>query len=158
MMKCEDVRKDIHALGLSILDGRREGELREHLGACHFCQQYLSETEKVSELVRQYVKGESSLIPENVISARVDAAIEDMGSLPGQRFRWALKYLLPPLAATVALLAILFYSSGVKRETLSQRKFSATVESIEAKNATVMLVDKGMDTPKVIWIIEREDI
>ena len=61
-----------------------------------------------------------------------------------------------PLAAALALAvaALLIYPTGTERSPFNPRSFDVAVEDVESDAATVALVDKGEDLPRVIWIIE----
>ncbi len=157
-MICSDVREKIEMLKDGLLHRPQEGEVREHLDACADCRMYVDETGRIGDLLREYVKDEVGRLPENVVLKRVEASIEEAESKKRGWFLANLKYLVPAFVGAVALILILVYPSMERHEIKQQVKFTATVESIEAKNATVMIVDKGHDTPKVIWIIEREEI
>jgi predicted anti-sigma-YlaC factor YlaD len=157
-MICEDVRKKIELLKDGILNPPEEGAVKDHLGACEDCKRYVDETARIGDLLREYVKDEIDRLPENVILGRVEASIQEVEEKGKGWFLENIKYLIPAFVSAVALILILVYPSMVSRNAGRELKFAATVESIEAENATVMLVDKGADTPKVIWIIEREEI
>ena len=66
----------------------------------------------------------------------------------------ARKWFWVPAAAALAVLTLLFYSSDGARTPFRPKSFDVSVESIESDTATVALVDKGEDLPRVIWIIE----
>ena len=55
----------------------------------------------------------------------------------------------------VAVLTLLFYPLNGSRAPFHPKSFDVTVESLESDTATVALVDKGEDLPRVIWIIEN---
>jgi hypothetical protein len=50
--------------------------------------------------------------------------------------------------------ALLFYPAGTDRSPFHPSSFDVAVEDVESEVATVALVDKGEDLPRVIWIIE----
>jgi predicted anti-sigma-YlaC factor YlaD len=157
-MICSDVRKKIEPLHEGILQPAEAGAVQNHLGSCEVCKMYLEETARIGELLREYVRGEVERLPENVVLGRVEAAIQEAQE---SRKSWLfenLKFIVPAFVGVVAIILILVYPSKETRKIRPEIKFAATVESIEAENATVMIVDRGADTPKVIWIIERNEI
>lgn len=84
---------------------------------------------------------------------RVRAGIEERGEsrrVPGWIARWA----WIPAAAALAVVALLFYPTGTDRSPFHPSTFDVAVEDVESEAATVALVDKGEDLPRVIWIIE----
>jgi hypothetical protein len=68
----------------------------------------------------------------------------------GRRWLWI------PAAGALAVLALLFYPSFVNRAPYRPTSFDVAVEDLESDAATVALVDKGDDLPRVIWIIEND--
>lgn len=157
-MICSDIRNKIEPLIGGMLQPVEEGEVRKHLDTCEDCKNYVDETSRLGELLRQYVRDEVDRLPGNVIVGRVEAVLRETAEERKSWFFGKLKYLIPAMVGAVALILILVYPSMVNRTGRPDLKFAATVESIEAENATVMLVDRGADVPKVIWIIEREEI
>lgn len=157
-MACQEVQQKIDSFFAGLLDREEEGMVGEHLDSCEECTRYREETGRLGDLLREYVKEEVDLIPENVILGRVEAEIREIEEGGRGWFLGNLKYLVPAFAGALALIAILFYPSIMRYEKDPARSFAATVESVEAENATVMIVDRGRNNPKVIWIIEREDI
>lgn len=83
---------------------------------------------------------------------RVKAQIEE------RRTPWyaaaARRWFWLPAAALLAVFALLFYPSDGTRAPFHPKSFDVSVETLESDTATVALVDKGKDLPRVIWIIE----
>ena len=59
-----------------------------------------------------------------------------------------------PAAAALVVFALLFYPTKLDRSPFNPSSFDVSVEDVESDDATVALVDKGEDLPRVIWIIE----
>ena len=84
---------------------------------------------------------------------RVRAGIAERGAragAPSGAWRWA----WIPAAVALAVFALLFYPAGMDRSPFNPSTFDVSVEDVESDVATVALVDKGEDLPRVIWIIE----
>jgi hypothetical protein len=84
---------------------------------------------------------------------RVRAGIEERREAPRRR-AWIPQWAWLPAALALAVLALLFYPTGTERQPFAPRSFEVAVEDVESDVATVALVDKGEDLPRVIWIIE----
>jgi hypothetical protein len=67
---------------------------------------------------------------------------------------WIVRWAWIPAAVALAVLALLFYPAGTDRSPFHPSTFDVAVEDVESEVATVALVDKGEDLPRVIWIIE----
>jgi anti-sigma factor RsiW len=154
-MECREARQKIQDL----IDGRlppgEAAEMRDHLEACGPCAAEEAELAQVGELLRFWSAvrvGEKE--PQlSAMWTRVRAGIEERKEpwyAPVLR-RW----FLLPAAAVLAVLALLFYPFDGTRAPFHPKSFDVTVESLESDTATVALVDKGKDLPRVIWIIEN---
>jgi hypothetical protein len=84
---------------------------------------------------------------------RVRAGIAE-GRVARRRSPWVARWVWIPAAVAIALLALLFYPSRMDRSPFHPSSFDVAVEHVESDTATVALVDKGEDLPRVIWIIE----
>src|SRR4030065_384461 len=60
-----------------------------------------------------------------------------------------------PVGAPLAVWALLFSPAGTVRSPFHPSTFDVAVEDVESDVATVALVDKGEDPPRVIWVIEE---
>jgi uncharacterized membrane protein YdfJ with MMPL/SSD domain len=72
-----------------------------------------------------------------------------------RRSSWIARWAWIPAAVALAVLALLFYPAGTDRSPFHPSTFDVAVEDVESEVATVALVDKGEDLPRVIWIIEN---
>ncbi len=153
-MKCREAREKFELLKTGELPPEERENVESHVKACQECQGFLGDSERIGALLRRFVEEEISGLPEEVVVGRVRAAVRESGGR--RRFSGLVKWLLPILVGAVALVAVLFYPSFETRKT---REFSyrVSVERVEAVNAAVVLVERGEDIPKVIWIIEREE-
>jgi hypothetical protein len=84
---------------------------------------------------------------------RVRAGIEESRETR-RRSAWTARWAWIPVAAALAVSAFLFYPSGTDRLPFQPGSFDVAVEDVESDVATVALVDKGENLPRVIWIIE----
>lgn len=156
-MECRDVRRSIH----DAIDGRlppgRAAEVAGHLRGCEGCAREEEALRRVGDLVRLWAAARASAGEARLETTwtRVKGGIAE--GRPPRRMPWvaALRWLWLPAAAALAVLAVLFYPSGGKRGPFAPANFEVAVESLEAEDATVALVDRGEDLPRVIWIIEN---
>lgn len=155
-MECAEARRMLQDL----LDGRLPDDeaqaLRRHLGACGPCATEKSELARVGELLRLWSEaGIREREPRLAgMWSRVRAGIDlrRRSRFAALRRRW----LWIPAAAALAVLVALLYPSGGAKAPFHPKSFDVTVESVESDAATVVLVDKGENLPRVIWIIEHE--
>jgi anti-sigma factor RsiW len=155
-MRCEEARRMIQ----DHIDGRllpdAEGRVRDHLRSCSPCSVEEAELRRVGDLLRLWAAGRAEA-REPQLSAmwtRVRAGIaERRESRHASRIR---RWLLIPAVGALAVLILLFYPSDGTRVPFHPKSFDVTVESLESDSATVALVDKGKDLPRVIWIIDHE--
>ena len=84
---------------------------------------------------------------------RVRAGIEESRETR-RRSSWIARWAWIPAAVALAVSALLFYPAGTDRSPFHPSTFDVAVEDVESDVATVALVDKGEDLPRVIWIIE----
>ena len=140
------------------IDGRlpsgESEKFRDHLAGCPSCRAEEASLREVGDLLRLWAavrarEGEPQL---NALWTRVKAGIEE-GREPwyaaaARRWFWL------PAAAALAVFALLFYPSDGTRAPFHPKNFDVSVETLESDTATVALVDRGKDLPRVIWIIE----
>ncbi len=154
-MECTETRQKIHDLIDGRLPPHEAAQVRDHLGICAPCAAFEAELMRVGDLLRLWSAarvGER----ETELSAmwtRVRVGIEEH-KVPwyAPAFR---RWFWVPVAATLAVFALLFYPSDGTRAPFHPKSFDVTVESLESETATVALVDKGKELPRVIWIIEN---
>lgn len=157
-MNCQDTRGRLQ----DAMDGRlppaEAAAVRDHLAACGPCADEEAALRRVGEAFRLWTAAcARDKEPQLALMwTRVRAGIEERKrgtGIPALVRRW----FWVPAAVALAVLALLFYPSGVNRTPFHPRSFDVSVERIESDAATVALVDKGDDLPRVIWIIEDED-
>jgi anti-sigma factor RsiW len=129
-------------------------ELDAHLSACASCAAEDARVLAVGPLLRSLVAARAAeKAPQlDVLWTRVRAGIAERErvSVFSRARRWAWL----PAALALAVLALLFYPTGTDRSPFNPRHFDVSVEDVESDVATVALVDKGEELPRVIWIIE----
>lgn len=157
-MECERVRSVLQ----DAVDGRlpppEAADVREHLRACAECAAEEAAFRRVGELLRtHYAARVSERDPQlDFLWTRVRARIEE-NRRAETGFHRHRRWLWIPAAAALAVLFLLFYPSKVSRAPFRPGDFHIAVESLDSETATVALVDKGEDLPRVIWIIEDEN-
>lgn len=154
-MECREAKQKIQDL----IDGRLppEGaaEMRDHLEACGPCGAEEAELAQVGEILRLWSAARVGEREPQLAAmwTRVRAGIgerEDPWYAPVLR-RW----IWIPAGAALVVFALLFYPFDETRAPFHPKSFDVTVESLESDTATVALVDKGEELPRVIWIIEN---
>ena len=153
-MDCGAARTDIEAKADGLLPREAEAELAGHLAGCPACA---AEDAAISATgpalraltgIRAMGKGPAL----DAMWTRVRAGIEERREarrLPS----WIARWVWFPAAVALAA-ALLFYPAGTDRSPFHPSTFDVAVEDVESEVATVALVDKGEDLPRVIWIIE----
>jgi len=136
------------------LPPRESGELREHLSGCTACRAGDASLRQVGDLLRFWaaVRTEEREPQLHAMWTRVRAGIGER-----KEPRWisaARRWFWLPAAAALAVFALLFYPSNGTRAPFHPKSFDVSVETLESDTATVALVDKGEDLPRVIWILE----
>jgi len=153
-MDCGTARKGIEERADGLLAPGAEKQLDAHLSACAECRADRARTDAVGRLLRSRaaagaVSAEGGL---DAMWTRVRAGIAEGEPGPRSFRRW--RWILFPAAAALVVYAFLFYPTGLDRSPFDPRTFDVSVEDVESDTATVALVDKGEDLPRVIWIIE----
>ncbi|NJD63398.1 MAG: hypothetical protein FIA93_11855 [Deltaproteobacteria bacterium] len=143
------------------IDGRlppaESAEVRRHVESCGACAAEADAYRRVGGMLRAWTaaRAEEKAPQLEVLWPRVRAGIEERkpetgGAASIRRWLWL------PVAAALAVAAIVFYPSVVNKAPFHPTSFNVTVEDLESETATVALVDKGDDLPRVIWIIEND--
>jgi len=154
-MDCRKTLELVEALIDGRLPPREASEVRDHIGSCPSCAAEEESLRRVGALLRQWtsVRVAERSAGLDAMWTRVAAGIEERR---GQRRLAAIarKWFWVPAAAALAVLILLVYSSDGTRSPFRPKSFDVSVEDLESDAATVALVDKGEDLPRVIWIIE----
>ncbi|MDA8121911.1 MAG: zf-HC2 domain-containing protein [Deltaproteobacteria bacterium] len=143
------------------IDGRlppsESAGVRGHLESCASCAAEAAAYRRVGVLLRAWTGArEAENAPRlDAMWTRVRAGIDERKER-GRFASMARKWFWLPAAAALAGLALLFYSSGVSRPPFNPTSFDVAVENLESDTATVALVDRGEDLPRVIWIFEND--
>lgn len=132
-------------------------EVRLHVASCAACAAETEAYRRVGEMLRLWtVSRAAEKAPQlDVLWTRVRAGIEE-GGRPKEAAARARRWLWIPVAGALAVFALLFYPSLVSRAPYRPTSFDVAVEDLESDTATVALVDKGDDLPRVIWIVEND--
>ena len=154
-MDCRAALGMIEAKADGLLPLEAEGELAAHLGGCPACAAEDGAISATGPALRA-LTGIRAMEKRPALDAmwtRVRAGIEE-GRAARRRPSWIARWAWIPVAAALAVLALLFYPAGTDRSPFHPSSFDVAVEDVESDVATVALVDKGEDLPRVIWIIE----
>jgi anti-sigma factor RsiW len=152
-MDCRTAREKIEAKADGILSTDASAELSVHLTGCSACAGEDAATHATGPALRA-LTGIRAMGKDPALDAmwtRVRAGIEE-GREVRRRSSWIARWAWIP--AALALSALLFYPARTDRSPFHPSTFDVSVEDVESDAATVALVDKGEDLPRVIWIIE----
>jgi anti-sigma factor RsiW len=138
-----------------LLPQEAQGELSAHLAACAACAAEERAASDVGLLLRAWAGARTAEAAPRLDAmwTRVRAGIEERREAP-RRHAWIPRWAWLPTALALAVLVFLFYPTGTARQPFAPSSFDVAVEDVESDAATVALVDKGEDLPRVIWIIE----
>ncbi len=154
-MDCRTALGKIEAKADGLLPQGAEAELADHLAGCPGCAAEDAAISATGPLLRA-LTGMRAMEKAPALDAmwtRVRAGIEESREAR-RRFSWKARWAWIPAAVALAVLALLFYPAGTGRSPFHPSTFDVAVEDVESDVATVALVDKGEDLPRVIWIIE----
>lgn len=154
-MDCRTVKGKIEAKADGLLTGKEAEELSRHLAGCPACSAEDAALSATGPALRALagIRAMEKAPALDAMWTRVRAGIEEGREArrsPSRLARWV----WIPAAFAVAALALLFYPARIDRSPFHPSTFDVAVEDVESDAATVALVDKGEDLPKVIWIIE----
>jgi anti-sigma factor RsiW len=154
-MDCRTAQERIEEKADRLLPRDAEGELSAHLSACPACAAEDAAASAAGPLLRALagIRANEKAPALDAMWTRVRAGIEE-GRETHRRPSWIVRWAWIPAAVALAVLALLFYPTGTDRPPFHPSTFDVSVEDIESEAATVALVDKGEDLPRVIWIIE----
>lgn len=154
-MDCRTARARIEEKADGLLPREAEAELSGHLSGCPGCAAEDAASSATGPLLRALVgiRAAEKAPALDAMWTRVRAGIEE-GREAQRRSSRIVRWAWVPAAVGLAVLAILFYPTGTDRSPFHPSTFDVAVEDIESEAATVALVDKGEDLPRVIWIIE----
>ena len=154
-MDCRAASGKIEAKADGLLPREEAAELAGHLAGCPACAAEDAAISATGPVLRALI-GIRAMEKAPALDAmwtRVRAGIGESREAR-RRSSWAARWAWIPAAVALAVLALLFYPAGTDRSPFHPSTFDVAVEDVESEVATVALVDKGEDLPRVIWIIE----
>jgi anti-sigma factor RsiW len=154
-MDCGTALKRIIAKADGLLPRVEEAELAAHLAGCPACAAEDAAISATGPVLRALtgIRATEKAPALDAMWTRVRAGIrESRETRP--RSSWIARWAWIPAAVALVVSALLLYPSGTDRSPFHPTSFDVSVEDVESDVATVALVDKGEDLPRVIWIIE----
>ena len=153
-----DCRAALEKIGLKadgLLPREEAAELSGHLAGCPACAAEDAAVSAAGTMLRALtaIRAREKAPALDAMWTRVRAGIEESREAR-RRSSWNARWAWIPAAVALAVLALLFYPAGTDRSPFHPSTFDVAVEDVESDVATVALVDKGEDLPRVIWIIE----
>ena len=154
-MDCGTAHEKIEAKADGLLPREAEAELTGHLAGCPECAAEDAAISATRPVLRALagIRAMEKAPALDAMWTRVRAGIEESREAR-RRPSWIARWAWIPAAVALAVLALLFYPAGTDRSPFHPSTFDVAVEDVESEVATVALVDKGEDLPRVIWIIE----
>jgi anti-sigma factor RsiW len=154
-MDCRAALMNIEAKADGRLPREAEAELAGHLAGCPACAAEDAAVSATGPVLRALtgIRAMEKAPALDAMWTRVRAGIEESREArrrPSLIARWV----WIPAAVALAVAALLFYPAGTDRSPFHPSTFDVAVEDVESEVATVALIDKGEDLPRVIWIIE----
>ena len=154
-MDCRAALTSIEAKADGLLPREAAAELAGHLAGCPACSAEDAALSATGPVLRALtgIRAMEKAPALDAMWTRVRAGIEESRETR-RRSSWIARWAWIPAAVALAVFALLFYPSGTDRAPFHPSSFDVAVEDVESDVATVALVDKGEDLPRVIWIIE----
>jgi anti-sigma factor RsiW len=154
-MDCGAALGKIEAKADGLLPREAEAELARHLAGCPACAAEDAAIFSTGPVLRALtgIRAVEKAPALDAMWTRVRAGIEESREAR-RRPSWIARWAWIPAAVALAVLALLYYPAGTDRSPFHPSTFDVAVEDVESEVATVALVDKGEDLPRVIWIIE----
>ena len=154
-MDCRTALEKIEAKADGLLPRQAQAELDGHLAGCTACSEEDAALSATGPVLRALtgIRAMEKAPALDAMWTRVRAGIEE-GRETRRRSTWIARWAWIPAAVVLAVLGLLFYPAGTDRSPFHPSSFDVAVEDVESDVATVALVDKGEDLPRVIWIIE----
>ena len=154
-MDCRAALGKIEAKADGLLPREAEAELAGHLAGCSACSAEDASISATGSVLRALtgIRAMEKAPALDAMWTRVRAGIEESREAR-RRPSWIARWAWIPAAVALAVLALLYYPAGTDRSPFHPSTFDVAVEDVESDVATVALVDKGEDLPRVIWIIE----
>ena len=154
-MDCGTALGKIVAKADGLLPREEAAALAGHLAGCPACATEDAAVSAAGPALRALtgIRAMGKAPALDAMWTRVSAGIEESRETR-RRSSWIARWVWIPAALALAVSAILFYPAGTDRSPFHPSTFDVAVEDVESEVATVALVDKGEDLPRVIWIIE----
>ena len=154
-MDCRAALMNIEAKADGLLPREAEAKLAGHLAGCAACAAEDAAILATGHALRALtgIRAMEKAPALDAMWTRVRAGIEESREAR-RRPSWIARWAWVPAAVALAVVALLFYPAGTDRPPFHPSSFDVAVEEVESEVATVALVDKGEDLPRVIWIIE----
>ena len=154
-MDCGTALGKILAKADGLLPREEAAELAGHLAGCPACAAEDAALAATRPLLRALtgIRAMEKAPALDAMWTRVRAGIGESREAR-RRSSWIARWVWIPATVAVAMLALLFYPARTDRSPFHPSSFDVAVEDVDSDVATVALVDKGEDLPRVIWIIE----
>jgi anti-sigma factor RsiW len=154
-MDCGAALGKIEAKADGLLPREAEAELARHLAGCPACAAEDAAIFSTGPVLRALtgIRAVEKAPALDAMWTRVRAGIEESREAR-RRSSWIARWAWIPAAVALAVSALLFFPAVTDRSPFHPSTFDVAVEDMESEVATVALVDKGDDLPRVIWIIE----
>ena len=154
-MDCRAALGMIDAKADGLLPRQEEAELADHLAGCPSCAADDAAIVATGPALRALtgIRAKEKAPALDAMWTRVRAGIGERRQTR-RRFSRIARWAWIPAAVALAASALLFYPARTNRSPFHPTSFDVAVEDVESDAATVALVDKGEDLPRVIWIIE----
>lgn len=154
-MDCRAALMNIEAKADGLLPTAVEADLAAHLAGCPTCAAEDAATSATGPALRALtgIRAMEKAPALDAMRTRVRAGIGESREAR-RRSSWIARWAWIPAAAALSVAAFLFYPARTDRSPFHPSSFDVAIEDVESDDATVALVDKGEDLPRVIWIIE----